>query len=257
MEDPQFFDQIPQTEATVAGFTTKIPCFYRDMRIVAASFWAPLRALHTGASLGSTAPAAGRTVARDCHDHGVRDARLRHRGSQQREHRHPGEYPWSRHLAESCATGDGAAWCTASPCRNQPKSPWSPACGDIFGFPARLADLQWDDHDTWLACRVNAGDRHLLTLEGIRPSGRSAHRRPHMQPITSRQDRLVRCDLTIEILEGAVSMEPGTAKVAFGDHPLVDDLRTLELGRLAAYQYAPCCWAILGPPLESWPATTV
>ena len=256
MEDPQFFAQIPQNRGNGGRLHDQDPLLLSGYADRGRQFLGAAPSPPDRASLGSTAPIAGWTAARDCHDHGVRDARLRHRGVQQREHRHPGEYPWSRHAGRNHAlpaTGrHGAQPLHAEINRDRRGHP-----RDIFGFPARLADLQWDDHDTWLACRVNAGDRHLLTLEGIRPSGRSAHRRLHMQPITARQDRLVRCDLTIEILEGAVSMEPGTAKVAFGDHPLVDDLRTLELGRLAAYQYAPRARAILGPPLESWPATTV
>ena len=256
MEDPQFFAQIPQTEATVAGFTTKIPCFYRDMRIVAASFWAPLRALQTALPSDQLRPlragprhGIATITAYETHDSDIGafssmsiDIPVSIRG-----HAMPGgimRYRRRGGMVHSLSMPKSTEIAVVT-------------ARDIFGFPARLADLQWDDHDTWLACRVNAGDRHLLTLEGIRPSGRSAHRRLHMQPITARRDRLVRCDLTIEILEGAVSMEPGTAKVAFGDHPLVDDLRTLELGRLAAYQYAPSARAILGPPLESWPATTI
>lgn len=256
MEDAQFFAQIPQTEMEVSGFVTKIPCFYRDMRVMAASFWAPLRALQAALPSDQLRPlrAGPRHGIATITAYETRDSDIGACSSVSidipvsiRGHATPGgimRYRRRGGMVHSLSTPQSTEVAVVT-------------YRDIFGFPALLADLQWQDHDTWLACRVNAGDRHLLTLEGIRPSPRSAHRRLHMQPITARQDRLVRCDLTIEILEGAVSMEPGTAKVAFGDHPLVDDLRTLELGRLAAYQYVPRARAILGPPLESWPATTI
>jgi hypothetical protein len=256
MEDPQFFAQIPQTEMEVSSFMTRIPCFYRDMRVVAASFWAPLRALQAALPSDQLRPlrAGSRHGIATITAYETRDSDVGACSSVS--------------IAIPVKTGDRATpggimryrrrgGMVHSLHMQQSTEVAVVTSRDIFGFPALLADVQWDDHDTWLACRVNADDRHVLTLEGIRPSARSAHRRLHMQPITARQDRLVRCDLTIEILEGAVSMQPGTAKVVFGDHPLVDDLRTLELGRLASYQYAPRARAILGPPLESWPATTI
>jgi hypothetical protein len=256
MEDPQFFAQIPQTEMEVSGFVTKIPCFYRDMRVVAASFWAPLRALQ------ATLPSDQLRPLRAGPRHGIatitayetRDSDIGACSSVSidipvsiRGHAAPGgilRYRRRGGMVHSLHMQQSTEVAVVT-------------SRDIFGLPALLADVQWDDHDTWLACRANADDRHVVTLEGIRPPTTAVRRRLHQQPITAREGRILRSDLTVEILEGAISMQPGTAKVVFGDHPLVDDLRKLELGRLASYQYVPRARAILGPPLESWPATTI
>jgi len=126
---------------------------------------------------------------------------------------------------------------------------------EVAGYPKFLADIDFRAEGGLVTCRVAAGGRHLLTLR-LRhrpPRRRRGLERSRMLPVTVKGDRLLRAPSVASVPRSAVAYGGRGVEVELGDHPLADQLRRLEMGRVLLSSYAPANQMVLSSPLESWP----
>ena len=124
---------------------------------------------------------------------------------------------------------------------------------EAAGYPKFLADIEFTDEAGLATCRVSAGERHILTLRLRHRKPRPRSERARTGPVTVKGDRLLRGMATNSISQAAVAFHGRGVELELGDHPVADQIRRLEMGRVLMASYAPANQMILSPPLESWP----
>jgi len=124
---------------------------------------------------------------------------------------------------------------------------------EVAGYPKFLADIEFADEAGLATCRLAEGGKHILTLRLRHRKPRPRSERTRMMPVTVKGDRLLRGMATNNIPQAAVAFGGRGVELELGDHPLADQIRRLEMGRVLMASYAPANQTILSPPLESWP----
>jgi len=125
---------------------------------------------------------------------------------------------------------------------------------DFYNYPKFIAKIDFQRGDSRISCRLAEGDRHILTLSASQLPVRSFdHWRFH--GITTRNDRILRSEIIINVRRQAISRGGGNVKLELGDHPIAQELRGLRLGRVIHFQYMPENQAILTPVLETYSST--
>lgn len=147
--------------------------------------------------------------------------------------------------------------------RKGPKEPWSyihhlpvttqiamDAGVEFAGYPKFLAAIEFESESGWTACRLAEGERHILTLAGRKLKLQEAPRsRSHA--FTVRNGRLLRSEIISSRRGVGASRSSADVRLELGDHPIAQELRALELGRMLGYQYVPQYQTILTPVIES------
>jgi hypothetical protein len=123
---------------------------------------------------------------------------------------------------------------------------------EFAGYPKFLADIDIDKEGEWVSCDLRANGKHILTLKGRKLQTRPAPR-SYTHPITFRNEHLLRCEMIASESETAASRDLSDVRLELGDHPIAQELRGLDLGRIMAYRYSPHFQAILTPVFESFP----
>ena len=124
---------------------------------------------------------------------------------------------------------------------------------EFAGYPKFVADIRFEEEGDWVHCSATEGGREILTLSGRKlPLALTPRSRVH--PTNCRGERLLRCELILSERQAGASRDAADVRLELGNHPMAQDLRDLELGRLLAYQFCPQQQAILTPVLESHPA---
>lgn len=122
---------------------------------------------------------------------------------------------------------------------------------EFGGYPKFLASIDFEQHDRTLTCRLAKNDEHILTLEGrILDLIETPRSRRH--PFTFRNQRLLRSETITNQRRSGSSTNSADARLTLGNHPIADELKGLELGRLVAYQFSPKYQLILTPVVESF-----
>jgi hypothetical protein len=122
---------------------------------------------------------------------------------------------------------------------------------EFAGYPKFLATIDFEHEGDWIHCRLAEDDRHILTLSGRKPPLQSAPRdRAHL--FTTRNGRLLRSEAINSERRLGESRDSSDVRLELGDHPIGQELKALNIGRLSAYQYAPEYQMILTPALESF-----
>ncbi len=127
---------------------------------------------------------------------------------------------------------------------------------DFYNYPKFLANIDFTREAGWLKCRLSEGGHHIFTLSAhqlpTRPSPRW-----HFHGITTRDGRILRSEVAVNVREQAISRNPSNVNLEFGDHSLARELRDLGLGRMVHLQYVPQCQTSLSGVVESWDMNTV
>ena len=102
-----------------------------------------------------------------------------------------------------------------------------------------------------MSCNMRAEGAHILTLAGrkleLKPAPRS-----YLHLITYRDDHLLRSELVTSKRGVGSSQDSSDVRLDLGDHPMAQELRDLNLGRVLAYQYSPQFQLIEMPVSESF-----
>jgi len=122
---------------------------------------------------------------------------------------------------------------------------------DFYNYPKFLASIDFTRDGEWIRCRLAEGDRHILTLSArrlpVKPSPRWL-----FHGITTRDNRILRSEVVVNVGSQAVSRNPAHIRLDIGDHELGRELRQLHLGRLVHVQYMPQCQTILSGVVETY-----
>ena len=122
---------------------------------------------------------------------------------------------------------------------------------DFYNYPKFLASIEFTRAGDWIRCRLAEGERHILTLSARRlPVKPSPRWRFH--GITTRDNRILRSEVVVNVGSQAVSRNPAHITLDIGDHELGEQLRQLDLGRMVHAQYMPECQTILSGVVETY-----
>jgi hypothetical protein len=125
------------------------------------------------------------------------------------------------------------------------------AGADFAGYPKFIANIEFEKKDGWITCRLAEDDQHILTLAGRQLETQNAPR-ARVHYFTIRNGRLLRSEgISSEKQQGS-SKNAADVRLELGDHPIAQELKGLDLGRMLAYQYAPSHQSVLSPVLESF-----
>ncbi len=122
---------------------------------------------------------------------------------------------------------------------------------DFAGYPKFLAEITFERDGTWVRCHLHEAGQHILTVSGREGMLKRAPR-SRMHPITMREGYLLRCELVVSEREQFSGQNANSARLELGDHPIAQEVKELQLGRMLGYQYAPHHQAILTPVIESF-----
>lgn len=120
---------------------------------------------------------------------------------------------------------------------------------ELGGYPKFLADITFAREGPTITCRLEESGRHILSLTGREEAPRSVPRE-RFYLMTTRAGFLLRCALVLS--ERSETNRPGTIQLELGDHPIAEEVRGWQLGRVLASTYAPQHQAILTPMFESF-----
>jgi hypothetical protein len=150
-------------------------------------------------------------------------------------------------------TGGGSIWIWQLPVTTQIARDLGIA---VAGYPKFLADIEFDYKDRVATCRLKEGDRDIFRVRAKCGRVRPKDLRTRYEPVTVKDDHLVRCMAVANYRHLARSLG-GSVTLELGDHPLAEQIRNLGLGRVLSVGYAPDAQSILTSPYESWPLATV
>ena len=122
---------------------------------------------------------------------------------------------------------------------------------EFANFPKFLADIAFESKGVWRRCRLSEAQNPILTL-AVRELSVQPTERTYIHTLTFREGRILRLELILSERDQAMSRDSAHVRLELGDHPIAQELRALNLGRMLYCQYAPQCQVILSPVLESF-----
>jgi hypothetical protein len=122
---------------------------------------------------------------------------------------------------------------------------------EFAGYPKFLAGIKFEKQADWITCHLAEADQTILTLAGRRLETHQVPR-SRVNFFTTRNGRILRSTGISNERLLARSKDRSHVRLELGDHPIAQELRELELGRMLAYQYVPQYQSILSPALESF-----
>ena len=123
----------------------------------------------------------------------------------------------------------------------------------VAGYPKFLANIEFGSDAGIATCRLREGDREILSLRVKHGRPRRVGNRMRYELVTVKDDHLVRSIAVNCYPHATRSFSGRKAALELGDHPLADQIRQLNFGRVLMTSYAPDNQAILTAPFESWP----
>jgi hypothetical protein len=124
---------------------------------------------------------------------------------------------------------------------------------EFAGYPKFLADIKFSEEDSWLICELIAENHLILTMRGRKLPTQQVPRF-RVSPITHRRGHILRSELVISEREMGHTKDGQSVKIELGDHPIAEELKELDFGRVLGYGYCPQAQAILTPVFESFAA---
>ena len=122
---------------------------------------------------------------------------------------------------------------------------------EIAGYSKFLADINYIEEPEWLSCEVKVDNQLILRLRGRKLKTKKIPR-SYVNPISYRNGLLLRSELVISQRGMGISQANESVDLVLGQHPLAEELKQLNLGRILQYQYCPSAQAILITPFESF-----
>jgi hypothetical protein len=124
---------------------------------------------------------------------------------------------------------------------------------EFAGYPKFLAAIDFEHEADWVHCRLAEEGRHILTLSGRKLPVQHAPR-SRARLFTTRNGRLLRSEMISSERGMAESRDSSHVRLELGDHPIAQELKSLNIGRMSAYQYMPGYQFLLTPVIESFAA---
>jgi hypothetical protein len=122
---------------------------------------------------------------------------------------------------------------------------------EFAGYPKFVADIEFVDDGDWVTCKLSDKNKHVLSLSG-RKLGLKTAPRYCAHPITYRGEYILRSEFVVSEREMGYSNSGDDVKLELGDHPIAEELRKLNLGKVVSYSYCPHAQGILTPVFESF-----
>jgi hypothetical protein len=116
---------------------------------------------------------------------------------------------------------------------------------EIWGFPKFLAEITFEEMGESLRCRVRAEGKDIITLEGEKLATKPQS--TEWPTYSVKGDELLKTRTQVQG-EMGVSALRGGVTYTLGDHPIADELRSLDISDKAVqYIYAPQLQSMLYP----------
>lgn len=254
MQDVAFFDQVDRLPKDCRGRAFNLPVFYYDVTAIMASFLTPL------AKVRALLPSPRMKPLRATPWHAVTVVACF-------EYRESDAGPYNEVAIAFPFTLDNAAPVLTGLLSEIRRGPLAyvyklPVTTDIayrfgvdfYNYPKFLASIDFTRDGGWIRCRLAEGARHILTLSArqlpVKPSPRW-----RFHGITTRENRILRSEVVVNVGSQAVSRNPAHIRLDIGDHELGEELRRLRLGRMVHAQYIPQCQTILSGVVETYDMT--
>lgn len=122
---------------------------------------------------------------------------------------------------------------------------------EFAGYPKFVAEIEFSEDDQWLTCELREAGQHILTLRG-RKLTLQRFPRYYLSPITYRNGYILRSEFVVDEREMGSSKNGDDIELTLGEHPIAEELRSLNLGRVLGYSYCPHARGILTPVFESF-----
>lgn len=123
----------------------------------------------------------------------------------------------------------------------------------FLAAPKYQADIAFEETEEWVRCRLAEKGTDVLTLEvrkgELEPAGRWS-----ASMITAREGYPLRWGWVESEQRKRESHDSSDARLELGSHPIADELREMQLGRVLSCEYRPQLQAVLGPAVGSFPA---
>jgi len=124
---------------------------------------------------------------------------------------------------------------------------------EFAGYPKFVADIAFSEDDAWLTCDLGVDGQHILTMRG-RKLPTTEVPRYRLNALTFRNDTILRSQLTLSEREMGLSRSGDDVVLEVGDHEISEEIRELNLGRVLMYGHCPQAQGILTPVIESFAA---
>jgi hypothetical protein len=122
---------------------------------------------------------------------------------------------------------------------------------DFYNFPKFIANIDFSRDGRWIRCHLAESGHTIFTLSSKMLPVKSSSRW-RFDCFSTRDDRILRSEVTVNVRQQAISRNPKNVKLDLGDHDIAQELRNLELGRMVHLQYLPACQTILSGVVESY-----
>ncbi len=122
---------------------------------------------------------------------------------------------------------------------------------ELAGYPKIVASIEFEKETDWVTCHLAENNQHILSFTGRRLEDHQVPR-TRMHAFTSRGGRLLRSEVILSERQQAGSRQSAHVQLKLGDHPIAQELKALNPGRMLSYQYTPQCQSILTPVIESF-----
>jgi hypothetical protein len=122
---------------------------------------------------------------------------------------------------------------------------------EFAGYPKFIAEIDFTEESDWMVCELKEDNQLILRLSG-RKLGVKRFPRLRANPITYRRGYILRSEFVINERDLGTSKHAEDAKLVLGDHPIAEELKTMNLGRVLGYYYCPQTQGILTPVIESF-----
>jgi len=123
----------------------------------------------------------------------------------------------------------------------------------FLAAPKFLADITFEETDEWVQCRLAEEESDIMTLE-VRKGELEPAERGRANIITAREGYLLRWSWVWSEQQRRESRNASDARLVLGSHPMADELREMQVGRVLSCEYRPKFQGVLGPVVESFQA---
>lgn len=254
MADMSFFEAVPQFPFDFHGTEIMRPVFYHSYASIQVLFLTPVEKIRGLLPSGRLHPmrfsprsAVTAISVIEHRDSGVGPYSLAFIGFPVTVDR---EAPILRGLLKAVAGGAGVfVW-------QMPENSRLPIESgvEVVGYPKFMAEVEMEKDHGWTVGRVAEAGQTILSLS-VRPlKTRRVDRRFPGDLYVYRDPWVRHIPFVTNIIEVGTSMNQADARLELGSHPIADELRQLELGRVISVQYSPQSQQVLGGVLDGWKA---
>jgi hypothetical protein len=122
---------------------------------------------------------------------------------------------------------------------------------EFSGYPKFAANIEFVEEGDSITCGLMADNQKVLTLRG-RKLNLEQCPRSRAYPLTYRRGYILRSELIISEREMGTSKRRVDVELELGKHKIAEELKEMNLGKLASYSYCPQAQGILTPVIESF-----